>query len=929
MRVNDNPQRIRYAHLPCGYHRTREEKAFDASGNYFLHLNRLADVHGFLRIWPRCKTEVLSGAPVRHRERLLLPPFHFASLVLHRARGFFLTGICTFLWSTRMGSFSHLLGSRVGEASNPGPPVLNWSLQVRNIVSASGHLDELTHGSDSCVVWSETCATSSTTQSISKLARQHKSFAVCSAPSGSRQFMGSTVTGRGHACGSLIYTRDKAMNLNNLWSPQTFSTGRVADALLSIGNTQLRVIAVYGYNSNIPNYQGLNEVLFQDIFSKAAAFDCPTIIAGDFNHDLCATSLWSHYSAVGFLDLGSYIPALMNQAPEFTYRGKSRLDYCICNASAARHVQSFKVNPRGFTDHGSLHVNFSFSTSRPTRWIWSMPMDLSSYDTLLHAVQQSEVDNNTMANFRSAIMHNDLDAAFQMFAKSFEHAATCASQHLGQGPLSAKYFGRTRGKLVKARPRSFQLSCDGSTLSDRTGFRRRQKVLRWVRELAWSFQASGTLGAPQLGLWQKILNSSAFPGGFASWALNNDIVEFVPERPSLVWVQQLAAAMTLEEQHWTQVVKRDQARLHRLFRDSDWSQGGRWHAAAVKPPMASTLMSLVESTDISVAPLRAVKGQPACFRVSEDCKVQPGDVWDVAGHRLLVASKQGDNVKLAGPVKQGMSVKTVKQLAWNGDPSFVANQVAHYWNGFWMSNKAPDTDFLTTATQMLPHLPEFDCIITPDKLYCVLKALPRHKARGTDGFSNGELKSLSADHLSMLLTLFNSITTSGTWPMACTQAVVSLLAKTQQPQSASDARPITILATAYRVWAKCITAKLLVHLMPHFPHGLFGSVPGKSSMDLAFSIQAAIEESFYSGKPFVGVGMDLSKAYNTLSRDVLCVITKRLGWPASLWKTYNNFLESLHRYFKVDHALFGPCRSKVGVPEGCPNVHYVVCLGIS
>ena len=121
----------------------------------------------------------------------------------------------------------------------------------------------------------------------------------------------------------------------------------------------------------------------------------------------------------------------------------------------------------------------------------------------------------------------------------------------------------------------------------------------------------------------------------------------------------------------------------------------------------------------------------------------------------------------------------------------------------------------------------------------------------------------------------------------------------------------------------CVTAKL-VHLLPHLLPSLFGSVPGQSSIDLAFELQAAIEESLYSDQPLVGVSMDLSKAYNTLSRPILRGIVLRLGCPPPLWQAYSNFLQSLDRFFKIDHSVFGPCSSKIGVPDGCPIA--VVCM---
>ena len=75
------------------------------------------------------------------------------------------------------GEFSHLHACRVGEAQHPGP----WSLQVRNIVSANKHADEL-DCSETCTAWSETSASSATLSRLHKKARALKGYLTTSAP---------------------------------------------------------------------------------------------------------------------------------------------------------------------------------------------------------------------------------------------------------------------------------------------------------------------------------------------------------------------------------------------------------------------------------------------------------------------------------------------------------------------------------------------------------------------------------------------------------------------------------------------------------------------------------------------------------------------------------------------------------------------------
>ena len=197
-----------------------------------------------------------------------------------------------------------------------------------------------------CTVWSETSATQFTLDSICTKARLAKAYLATSTAAGSRMLKGATVTGRGHAVGSLVYSKCKARSLHKLWPDVVFQSGRVSDALITVDSFQLRVIGVYGYNSSITNADGLNEVLFEEIFRQAASFSLPTVIAGDFNFDLQLSPTWQHYSQLGYVDVGKHSSALAHTEPEPTYRGQSRLDYVVCNALAFNMSKHLALIPK-------------------------------------------------------------------------------------------------------------------------------------------------------------------------------------------------------------------------------------------------------------------------------------------------------------------------------------------------------------------------------------------------------------------------------------------------------------------------------------------------------------------------------------------------------------------------------------------------------
>ena len=235
-----------------------------------------------------------------------------------------------------------------------------------------------------------------------------------------------------------------------------------------------------------------------------------------------------------------------------------------------------------------------------------------------------------------------------------------------------------------------------------------------------------------------------------------------------------------------------------------------------------------------------------------------------------------------------------------------------------MGRKQIDWSFAEQLVQHLPEMTPFDPNITLTELEWALKTSKTGTARGLDGFSVLELKALSDDLKVMLLSLLNNITQTGQWPDKLLDAAVTLLAKVPQPDSAKDARPITVLATLYRVWARCLAAKIYAHLLPVLPPDLYGSIPGKSAMDLAWILQNELETALHTGKHVAGFSLDLSKAYNTISREVMGMLASRLGWPTSVVNAYKNFLSGVRRHFRIVDQLFPPCVSEVGVPEGCP-----------
>ena len=648
----------------------------------------------------------------------------------------------------------------------------------------------------------------------------------------------------------------------------------------------------------ITNALGLNDLLCSEVLSHASSFHLPTFIAGDFNHALLDAPVWSHYRAAGFVDLASKFATIAGEVPDPTYRGKSRLDYILANEAAEALCTAWHVDPRGYTDHASLHLRISLPRCSPYKLRWSMPYDMASVPQVLNRLRDYEIPQQQTHDFCQHLACGSIDMAFQDFCKTFEEACCHVHADVGLGTLPDKLRGRGKGKLQKVPVAPLSLSLAGDLLTDQVAFRSRQKLVRQIRELLWALRKTdGQLRPLHFMMWTKLVRSKACPGGFTNWVLNNDLAPWVPEAPCLLWMEHFLDAVLLEEAGWARNIKAKQNLVRKDAMEEDWSNGGRLHAASLKPASAPPLAALARHDPIKIEPLRVPKGANAKFRMVSGPSPDPGNVWMFGSFKVRVASAHGGEVTMMKPFTSEMWRREATQLCWTSDPQYMASCVMQYWSSFWNAERSPDLEFMT---QNLVHLPELLCFeaeISPAELDYVLQRLPARKSRGMEGFSYAELKSLGPQLRSMLLSLLNAVTLTGRWPKQLCMAVVSLLAKTDQPMGPADARPIVVLSSIYRVWSKCITVKVLKHLLPVLPSTLFGSAPGRSAMDIAWLLQGRLEEAALSGGRISGVSMDLSKAFNLIPREPLDLICQRLGWPATVRNAYQSFLGDLQRFF--------------------------------
>ena len=271
--------------------------------------------------------------------------------------------------------------------------------------------------------------------------------------------------------------------------------------------------------------------------------------------------------------------------------------------------------------------------------------------------------------------------------------------------------------------------------------------------------------------------------------------------------------------------------MKNFFQD-DWKKGGALHASCVKDPLAAPLQSLVRQERLQVSPLRVSKGKPAKFHVEFPEKVQLGSVWIFSKSAATVVHVHENVVVLDRGTAVDMYKRSILQKSWVTDPDWIFSQLKEFWDKYWNCPDGVMLDKVSYPVDSIPALPPLDCSVSSNDVLEAIKDLPVKKARGMDGWPSAELNLLSKEDTEVLASLYNSVPETGESPIQLCQAAVTLLAKVENLESPKDGRPITVLPVLYRLFAKNYGQDLFPHWRGVLPPSLFGSVSGRSSIEL-------------------------------------------------------------------------------------------------
>ena len=602
----------------------------------------------------------------------------------------------------------------------------------------------------------------------------------------------------------------------------------------------------------------------------------------------------------------------------------------MVNDLAKRAFISYEASEMPVSDHRMISATFQWERCVGLATVFRMPRDSMHLGIKGEFFEEAKVPVASRAAFDDALQHDIIDKAWTELVSAMDQVAANTAALHGDGPIPKKFLGKEVCKFVKIRNSApvIKKGRDDAFQSqvDDCGIQLRQRITQIRRFDAVIAQQRATdpmtdsRHAAICSTWHAILKSRGFAPSFPVWFTREVDAPCPLGPPSLGITKWMREILVERVQKWRSLYNNTRIKNVRRIFEEDWSGGGKLFHRALRAPQSPHVDAIDRTTVLRVRLMRSRHKSVSVFTVLHDDLqlVSVGQHWS-----------QGPAEGVVSFLKEGrIYLKITKGSFKTGDivaattchvPEHALRLAADFWMSYWQNPQQVDcTDSrVTQVVDSLPELPQIGNEITATELKNALKTLSVTKARGMDAVTNWELKHMCSELQSMLLKFLNRVNATGQWPQSLIKARMHLIRKNSEPGDINSTRPICILPNVYRLWGKIMTAKCFRHLQGKIPASICGSVPGRSSIDLAMQLQSQIEEHLISGIPLYGASLDLSKAFNTLSRPLLAKMCARLGL-GKIWEPYSSFLKNLRRYFTLKQQWSDAILSDTGVPEGCP-----------
>ena len=249
------------------------------------------------------------------------------------------------------------------------------------------------------------------------------------------------------------------------------------------------------------------------------------------------------------------------------------------------------------------------------------------------------------------------------------------------------------------------------------------------------------------------------------------------------------------------------------------------------------------------------------------------------------------------------------------------NEILSRWREHFkeLLNRDPVID--EDALKQLPHLPldmTLEVVPTLEEVELAICSMKNNKAAGPDNIPAEIYKYGGPTLYSQFHQLIEKIWMHEEIPNDFIDGIINTIYKKKGERSVcGNYRGITLLSAAGKILARILTTRLTPLAERVLPESQCGFRPGRGTTDMIFSARQLQEKCREQQKPLYMGFIDLTKAFDSIKRELLWEILSKYGCPPK----FINILKILHDDMSVTVMANGnftePFKVKSGVKQGC------------
>ena len=300
------------------------------------------------------------------------------------------------------------------------------------------------------------------------------------------------------------------------------------------------------------------------------------------------------------------------------------------------------------------------------------------------------------------------------------------------------------------------------------------------------------------------------------------------------------------------------------------------------------------------------------FNVKNDMK----KTWGVLNEIISKPSSQS-------PIPKALFLSKENSFSCNlNDPS----QIAEFFNNFFssvgqrisssvMQNDISALDFMDDISVK----DSFFLLPTSQKeIIEIVMSLESKSSSGHDNVSNKLVKEIIPCIAAPLSHIFNLSLQTGTVPDLYKVAKVIPLFKGGDKKNPDNYRPISLLPTFSKILEKIVYKRLIKFLLKYniLYEKQYGFLKGRSTEQAMIDIILKITEAIENKKFSLGVFLDLSKAFDSISHSILLKKLFRYGIRGVALDWFKSYLNKRQQYVEIDNCRSSTQLIEHGVPQG-------------